>query len=185
MRVLFNIDKKDYNPNGTKFVRPSVRGIIIRNNKIALIHSLKYDYYKFPGGGIENNENHIETLIREVKEESGLLVIPQTIKDFGQVYRIQKGRSKDMFVQDNYYYLCETKNCIISQNLDEYENEENFTLEFVSPEKAIETNKYSNHFEKTDNNIFIAMVERDTKVLEILINEGYFKGLSKTESLKG
>ena len=59
MRNLFEIDTKNYDINGTKFVRPSTRGIIIRNGKLAMIHSLKYDYYKFPGGGIEKNEDKI------------------------------------------------------------------------------------------------------------------------------
>ena len=34
MRLLFEIDEKDYNPNGRAFVRPSSRAIIIKNNKI-------------------------------------------------------------------------------------------------------------------------------------------------------
>ena len=71
MRLLFEIDKKDYNKNGTSFVRPSVRGIIIKDGKIAMVHSLKCNYYKFPGGGIKAGEEHRETLLREVKEETG------------------------------------------------------------------------------------------------------------------
>ena len=55
MRILFEIDKKDYNINGTSFIRPSARGIIIRNDRLAMVHSLKYDYYKYPGGGIKEN----------------------------------------------------------------------------------------------------------------------------------
>ena len=40
MRVLFTIDTKDYEINGKAFVRPSVRGIIIRNQKVGMVHSL-------------------------------------------------------------------------------------------------------------------------------------------------
>ena len=49
---------KDYDENAPRFERPSVRGIISREGKIALVHSLKYDYYKFPGGGCKKNEKH-------------------------------------------------------------------------------------------------------------------------------
>lgn len=90
MRLLFEIDKKDYDECTHTFVRNSARSIIITNNKIAMIHSLKYDYYKFPGGGIENNENPIDAMIRETREESGLVVKPETIKEYGYVHRVQK-----------------------------------------------------------------------------------------------
>ena len=43
MRQLFTIDLKDYNPNGKKFYRPSVRGIIFNDDgDIAMIYSQKY-----------------------------------------------------------------------------------------------------------------------------------------------
>ena len=44
MRLLFEMDAKDYDPDGKVFSRPSARGIIIRDGKIAMVHSLKYDY---------------------------------------------------------------------------------------------------------------------------------------------
>ena len=51
-------------------------GIVIKDNKIALIKRVKsYDiYYVFPGGGIEDLETPEEATIREVKEELGLEV---------------------------------------------------------------------------------------------------------------
>ena len=60
MKTLFEMDLKDYDENAPRFERPSVRGIISREGKIALVHSLKYDYYKFPGGGCKKNEKHEE-----------------------------------------------------------------------------------------------------------------------------
>ena len=60
MRTLFCIDTKDYDPNGTTYVRPSVRGIIVRDGKVAMVHSRKYNYSKFPGGGLEAGETHEE-----------------------------------------------------------------------------------------------------------------------------
>ena len=66
MRLLFQLDTRDYDPNGKAFVRPSVRGIIIRAGKVGMVHSQKYDYYKFPGGGVEAGESRHQALIREV-----------------------------------------------------------------------------------------------------------------------
>ena len=57
MRLLFEMDKKDYGGCTRSFTRDSARSIIIRKDKIAMIHSQKYDYYKFPGGGLEPGES--------------------------------------------------------------------------------------------------------------------------------
>lgn len=38
MRILFEMDKKDYIPNGSVFSRPSARAIIIKDGKIAMVY---------------------------------------------------------------------------------------------------------------------------------------------------
>lgn len=90
MRLLFKLDSKDYCETKTIRIRNSSRAIIINNQKIAMVYSSKYDYYKFPGGGIEKNESQIEALIRETEEETGLMIINETIKEYGYVHRIQR-----------------------------------------------------------------------------------------------
>ena len=168
MRSLFEIDTKDYDINGTTVSRPSARGIIIKDGKLAMIHSIKYDYYKFPGGGIVKNEQKESALIREVLEETGLDVIPQTIKEYGMVHRIQKGDYEDVFIQDNYYYLCDVEDNVHEQKLDDYEKEEKFTLEYVSPKQVIDANKACKNKEADQ-----IMLERECKVIGILAQEGY------------
>lgn len=172
MRLLFTLDTKDYDRNGTAFVRPSVRGIILRGGTIAMVHSLKYGYYKFPGGGIEEGETHCQALIREVREEAGLTVLADTVQEYGLVHRVRKGNPEAMFVQDNYYYLCRTDEEIVPQCLDDYEAEERFTLEFVDPRLAIASNRTLHHSPKDPT-----MLEREARVLERLVQEGYFAGL--------
>lgn len=170
MRLLFEMDAKDYDPDGKVFSRPSARGIIIRDGKVAMVHSLKYDYYKFPGGGIEKGESPEQTLQREVAEEAGLQVIPQSIREYGLVHRVQKGEKGDVFVQDNYYFLCDAEAEIHLQHLDDYESEEGFTLEFVDPACAVHRNRYVDHGTKDQ-----IMLEREAKVLEVLMEEGLVK----------
>lgn len=181
MRLLFEIDTKDYDENGKAFVRPSARSIIIKDGKVAMVHSIKYDYYKFPGGGIEEEEDKVEALIRETLEEAGLIVIRNSIKEYGYVHRVQKSDHLDaeFFVQDNYYYLCAVEDKLEKQRLDGYEQEELFTLEFVMPEEAICINRNENHGLKDQ-----LMIEREARVLECLIEEGYFWGGAIARSLK-
>ena len=170
MRILFEMDKKDYIPNGSVFSRPSARAIIIVDGKIAMVYSKKYNYYKFPGGGIEDTESMEEALIREVLEETGLCVIENSIQEYGQVHRVEKGTKEDIFIQDNYYFLCCVKENLEQQNLDKYEADEGFTLEFVEPRLAIEVNRET----KLDDFNQI-LLEREARVLELLIQEGYFE----------
>ena len=169
MRLLFEMDQKDYGGCTHSFVRDSARSIIIRNGKIAMIHSLKYDYFKFPGGGIESGESAVDALIRETAEEAGLTVIPDSIREYGYVHRIQKSAVEDdeYFVQDNYYYLCDAEDGIRPQKLDDYESDEHFTLEFVTPEIAILSNRIKDHGPKDP-----VMLEREARVLERLLSEG-------------
>lgn len=168
MRELFVIDKKNYIENGTVGRRPSVRGIVIKNGNVAMMHSLKYDYYKLPGGGIETGETYEETLVREVREESGLVVIKDSIKEFGYVRRIEKGKIEDIFVQENFYFLCDVEETNVGQELDDYEEDEIFTLEFVSPDHAIYINENADHKEKVEQQTFSGMILRENRVLEIV-----------------
>ena len=171
MRLLFEIDLKNYDKNGKAFIRPSARAIIIKDNKIYMVHSLLYDYYKFPGGGIEHDESNIDALIRETKEEAGLIVIKDSIKEYGYVHRVQKADepSYSKFIQDNFYYICDVENKILEQQLDDYENFEKFTLELVDPKIAININRNKEHGPKD-----LDMIEREAKVLELLIKDGSF-----------
>jgi 8-oxo-dGTP pyrophosphatase MutT (NUDIX family) len=168
MKQLFTIDLKDYNPNGEKYYRPSVRGIIFDDKgNIAMIYSRKYHFYKFPGGGIEGNETHLETLAREIKEETGMTLIPETAKEFGEVLKIQKGDElgrDTIHVQQNFYYTCKVEDKIGEQDLDDGEKALDFVLKFVPIEEAIAVNSA---FE-SDDPFKKQMVEREKRVLELL-----------------
>lgn len=169
MRLLFEMDTQDYENCTHSFVRNSARSIIISNKKIAMIHSMKYDYYKFPGGGIESGEDPVNAMIRETREEAGLVIKFETVKEYGYVHRIQRS-DKDVtecFVQDNYYYLCEAENEIVAQCLDDYESKENYVLEFVDPQIVITKNR--NVISSPYNSM---MFEREARVIELLISEG-------------
>ena len=66
MKQLFEMDLKDYKSNDKIYKRPSARGIILdENGKIALVYSKKEKYFKFPGGGIIEDEDKKEALIKK------------------------------------------------------------------------------------------------------------------------
>ena len=85
MRELFQMDRQDYNPEGKVYERPSARAIILKDGKVLLNHIAKYDCYEFPGGGIEAGETPEQAMQREVAEETGRIVVPDSIREFGIV----------------------------------------------------------------------------------------------------
>ena len=166
MKELFRIDLQDYEEEYSVYKRPSARGIIIKNGKISLVYSKKEKYYKFPGGGINENEDMRTALIREVREEVGLIVIPDSVREFGSVMRRQKSNySPDtIFEQENFYFFCDTKDRLIGQELDDYEREAEFSLRSVDIDDAIKAD-----FDYHSNDLFDEiMIKREMKVLQLV-----------------
>jgi 8-oxo-dGTP diphosphatase len=79
-----------------------VSAIIIRNNKVLLIHRKKplAEYWVFPGGGVEDGETLNEALIREVKEETNLDVIESKI-----IFKVKFDNDHDILQP---FFLCKT-----------------------------------------------------------------------------
>lgn len=174
MKTLFTIDLKNYGADWDRSRRDSARAIIsLEQNKLALVYATKLGYYKFPGGGIHEDEDKVAALVREVQEEVGLVVVPESVREYGVVHRFQKsGKIENtVFVQDSFYYICDVEKAdahnlkITKQKLDDYEDEAGFELRIVSIKDAIETNR--NYCDTNDFNI--AMIARDTRVLEQML----------------
>lgn len=165
MRDLFSMDAKDYNPDGKVFSRPSVRAVIAKDDKVLLVYSKKFDYYKFPGGGLNKGESDTEALLREVQEETGYQVVPESVEEFGRVLRRQKDsyEADHIFEQENRYYFCRAKEELAERNLDDYEAEEGFTAVWADPFEASHHNHYSRN--KGGDPV---MVEREEKVLNLV-----------------
>lgn len=165
MRPLFTIDMEDYDDSDPVLTQPASRGIIWKDGKLALIRSVKYGYYKFPGGGLEDGESLTDALIREVREESGLEVIPESIRLYGMSKRIEKGIWDYVLDQDSYYYLCEVTDRTFPQELGKHEKEARFVLDYVLPSTAVEANdRYLGKESKV-------AIDRDNRVLRMLMTE--------------
>lgn len=160
------IDLKNYIENGTVFKREASRGIIEQNGKYLIIHS-KYGDYKFPGGGQKSGETLEETLVREVKEETGYVVISQSIREAIMCYEKRKGDPDDLLEMKSYYFYCEVEDVIHNRMLDDYEKEYDYQVEWMTLEEIIERNEAVENFGN------IPWVVRENMVMkEILKNKG-------------
>ena len=146
--------------------REAVRAIIFNNDHILLVQSNRGDY-KFPGGGLEDNETHYSGLLREVQEETGYIncmvndkvgiVIERKVDEFDH---------NALFQMTSHYYLCKlTNEEKISQKLDDYESRLDFTAKWVSLDDAIKQNE--NLIKESRKNSWL---ERETFVLKKLKN---------------
>ncbi len=167
MKILRVFDNNNYKASWNCFKREAVRAIIIKDNKLALVKCEKEGYYKFPGGGIEAGESHMEALIRETLEETGLHIVPESIHGFGTL--LEKRRSiygnKEIFEQYSHYYFADVSEEMEQLSLDEYEMELGYYLEFTDIETARQTNIL------LDNNYESDFLLREAYIMELLLAE--------------
>ena len=108
MRELLVIDYKDYTEDMPVFEKHTVRAVIRKDGKLAMQKS-RYGEYKMLGGVVEEGENHLETLIREVEEEVVLILLPESVKEIGFI----KEKRRDVFDKSRiyvcftYFYYCD------------------------------------------------------------------------------
>ncbi len=143
--------------------RLAVRAVIIKDNKLLMVHSRPGDY-KFPGGGVENGEVNEEALIREVHEETGYS-ISQIKEKLGVVKTINNDQFEEdaIFEMESHYYLCQIEDKQGLQQLDEYEAELGFQPVWIGIEDAIRNNE-----EIMLKDSCNSWVGRETKVLHLL-----------------
>ena len=168
MRLLFTMDAQNYEEGARPFSRPSARAIVIQGGRVAMVYSRKFQHFKFPGGGIEPGESRETALLREAREEAGLVLDPKSVRPYGFVHRIEKGGAEPIFLQDNFYYLADPQ-AVVPQELDGYEAEEGYTLRWVLPREAIEQNRALTNVYKRK---YHTMLLREALVLERLQAEG-------------
>ncbi len=81
-------------------------------------------------------------MLREVKEETGLIIIEDSIKEYGMIQEIRKSwhGNQEIFNQKSYYYFAEVEIDTVVPSLQNYEIELEFMLEWVDINHAIKTN---------------------------------------------
>ena len=118
----------------TEIVKRVKALIINSSNEILLAYS--NNCYQFPGGHVEKDENLIDSLNREIKEETGIVLNNYNIEPFAVSYRYYKDYPKEGDNRKNEIYYYEIK-IDEKPNLDNtfYTKEEingNFELRYIN-----------------------------------------------------
>ncbi len=182
MRILATIDAGDYQDTTEVFEKYSVRGIVMRDGCLAMQRSSEGEY-KLPGGGPEDGEDFIQTLVREIHEETGLRVIPSSAAELGEITE----KRRDLFVNHKKYichslfYFCRVEDGQDALTLTESEKQRGYHLEWARPEEIVQVNQNFFHMPwiKRDT-IFIQMIA-DHKVVLPSEETGRARQTDKTD----
>lgn len=122
--VADSLDGKTYTvPSSALTWRPSVYGIIVKDDKILLLPQDGKGYV-LPGGGIEIDELTEAAVVREVREETGITVEIDRFLDIRENYFVIEPQTApdDVWHSLCLYYLCTPiSGEVSSDGFDEYE----------------------------------------------------------------
>lgn len=177
--TILKIDLMDYDSSWSTITRTSVRGIIKIDDKLLLNYDPKNDYYSFPGGGSKANESDIDTLEREILEETGYKIKRDTAKLYGETLLIKTDEplSESKYVGRSIYYMVEVEEQHGEPSLTRAEKHRHMEFHLVDLITPIRKNcKSLERLRKVRATIGrrqVLFLERETAVLKKLLKENY------------
>lgn len=125
-----------------QFTRLTGRAISLKDDKILLMYTARYEDYSLPGGGIDDGESIEQGLIRELQEETGAQNI-KILREFG-LYEEYRPWYKDDFAVihiKSYCYFCSIDAELGQAQLEHYEQQNGMTAKWVNIFDAIAHNE--------------------------------------------
>ncbi len=158
MKLLFLLDEKNYSDTWPVFEKYAVRAIIFRHGKYAMQRG-KSGEYKIPGGTVETGESFLTALEREVLEETGLVLKPDSLKEIGEVTELREDLHKkgQKYICHSMFYCCEVEEQRKETKMTDKELEMGYQLEWAALEEILKVNQSLMNSEEP---------ERDTEFLK-------------------
>ena len=149
------------------FTRIATRAIVLRDNKILLMFTERYNDYSLPGGGVDEHEELIDGLKRELTEETGALDITN-IAPFGLYEEYRPHSSRKHFPECSimhmlsYCYTCDIADKLGENKLEDYEVKNGMQVCWVSIDEAIAHNIETMKHDKKQG----LSIQRETYLLQ-------------------
>ncbi len=164
-----HILKTHYHPeiqtleNKSVFTRLATRGIAMQGDHILLLYTERYEDYSLPGGGLEQDEDKVTGMMRELIEETGATDI-KDIEVFGAYEEYRPWYKPDYDIQHmiSYCYTCKVSATLGASNLESYEIKNGMKAMWVNIYEAITHNKKTIETSEKKG----MSIERETFLLE-------------------
>jgi 8-oxo-dGTP pyrophosphatase MutT (NUDIX family) len=154
---------------GKEYKREASRAIVLDGENILLLYTQRYNDYSFPGGGLEEGEDKVEGLIRELEEETGAKNI-NIIKEYGYLDEFRPSRYEgfDYIHMISYFYVCDIDKELGKSKLEDYEIKNGMEAKWINIYKAIKHNK---EIMEAKHDKMGVSIERETFMLELIAKE--------------
>lgn len=161
--LLLLEDEKNYTDDMPVMEFYAAKGIICRDGKYVMQLGDNGER-KIPGGGVEEGEDYVDALCREVAEETGLVVDRSSVRLWGEILEIRRdiydGDKK--YIKHSMVYFCDVEEGRVEMKMTESEISRGFHPVWESLETIISENR---------KNIREEWRLRDTRLLELLRNK--------------
>lgn len=145
--------------------RQASRAIVRRDDLILLLYTQRYRDYSLPGGGLEEDEDPVEGLIRELEEETGARNI-RNIQPFGsyEEYRSWYKPADSVLHMISYCYTAEVDPHLGNTSMEGYELRNGMQPVWITLDEAIRYNQATMAGGPNQGQ----SIERETYILSLL-----------------
>ena len=152
----------------TVLQRKATRAIVIDGEDILMLYTERYHDYTLPGGGLDDGEDVLAGLVRELEEETGAKNI-HSIKPYGiyEEFRPWYKNDFDVMHMISYCYTCKIDRELGNTKFEDYEIRNGMEPRWINIHQAIA------HNEKTilESPKKGMSIERETYLLRLIDQE--------------